>query len=117
MGFIEHFAELYLPQIEAAGGLYNFLTEQMDLEGTFDSLLKGGVKLGPITVLGAKNLLGLTKNLCDQIDRAYLSDPAKVYAMVSDLLDSLINLQISDVPCTKFIDEYGFGDPSRGGTL
>ncbi len=117
MGFIEHFAELYLPQIEAAGGLYNFLTEQMDLEGTFDSLLKGGVKLGPITVLGAKNLLGLTKNLCDQVDRAYLSDPAKVYAMVSDLLDSLINLQISDVPCTKFIDEYGFGDPSRGGTL
>lgn len=117
MGFIDHFAEMYLPQIEAAGGLYNFLTEQMDLEGTFDSLLNGGVKLGGLTVFGSKNLLGLTKNLCDQIDRAYLSDPQKVYDMINELLDALVDLQISDVPCTKFIEEYGFGDPTRGGTL
>ncbi len=117
MGFIEHYAETYLPQIEAEGGLYNFLTKQLDLENLYTSLLKGGVKFGSLTVFGAKNLLGLTKNLCDQIDRAYISDPEKVYALASDLLDELLNIQISDVPCTKFIEEYGFGDPNKGGTI
>ncbi|HBL41561.1 MAG TPA: hypothetical protein DDY98_08420, partial [Ruminococcaceae bacterium] len=116
-GFIDHYAEVYLPAIEAAGGLYNFLTTQMDLEGIFNDLLKGGIKIGSLNVFGTKNIMSFIKELCGQIDQAYLANPQKVYDMAEELLDSILNIQISDVPCTKFMDEYGFGNPNKGGTL
>lgn len=115
------YLDQYLPQIEAAGGLYNFLCEALDLEslidGLFDDLLGGGISFAGITILGTRNALSLIKDLCDQLDKAYVENPDELKAIVENLLDDLLNIPFSDVPCTKFIDRYGFGDASRGGTF
>ncbi len=122
MDLLSYYAlDLYLPQIKQAGGLYNFLNDMLGLEdlidGLFDDLLGGGIGFAGITILGTKNAMGLIKDLCDQIDRTYVENPDELVALVSDLLDGLLDIQVSDIPCTKFLDSYGFGDASKGGTF
>ncbi len=117
MDLAGYYLETYAEEIAAAGGLYNFLCEMLDLETLFDDLLDGGIGFAGITVLGSRNIMGLIKNLCDQIDEAYLSDTDALMEIVSELLDNLLEIQFSEVPCTKFIDKYGFGDETKGGTF
>ncbi len=117
MDLAGYYVEVYGEEIKAAGGLYNFLCEMLDLETLFDDLLGGGIGFAGITLLGSKNIMGLIKDLCDQLDAAYLEDTDVLMELVSELLDNLLNIQFSEVPCTKFIDKYGFGDPTKGGTF
>lgn len=116
-----YYVDSFIPQIKAAGGLYNFLNDMLGLEGLidglFDDLLGGGIGFAGITILGTKNAMGLIKDLCRQIDEAYVEHPEELMAMVSELLDGLLEIKVSDVPCTKFLDTYGFGDSSRGGNF
>lgn len=121
MDLLGYYVDSFIPQIKAAGGLYNFLNDMLGLEGLidglFDDLLGGGIGFAGITILGTKNAMGLIKDLCDQIDKAYVENPDELMSLVSDLLDGLLNIQVSDIPCTKFLDKYGFGDVSKGGTF
>ncbi len=115
------YLDQYLPDIKAAGGLYNFLCDMLDLEGLidglFDDLLGGGISFIGITILGTRNALSLIKDLCDQLDKAYVENPDELKAVVGKLLDDLLGIQLSDIPCTKYLEKYGFGDASHGGTL
>ncbi len=122
MDLVSYYVEdLYLPQIQQANSLYDFLCDELDLEnlidGLFDDLLGGGIGFAGITILGTKNAMGLIKDLCDQIDKAYVENPDELMGMIEELIDGLLGIEITDVPCTKFIDKYGFGDASRGGNL
>lgn len=99
------------------GGLYEFLTGAFDLEGMIDGLLGGGVSLGKLTIFSSKNVMSLIKDLCDQIDKAYLSDPDRLLDILGGVLRPIVEFKVSDVPCTRFIDTYGFGSPDRGGNL
>ncbi len=121
MDLAGYYVDSFVPQIKAAGGLYNFLNDMLGLEelidGLFDDLLGGGIGFAGITILGTKNAMGLIKDLCNQIDKAYVEHPEELMGLVSDLLDGLLEIQVSDIPCTKFLDKYGFGDASRGGNF
>ncbi len=117
MDLLGYYVDTYSVEIKEAGGLYNFLCEMLGLEELIDGLLGGGIGFAGITLIGTKNVMSLIKDLCGQLDKAYLEDPEILMDIVSDLLDDLLNIQFSDVPCTKFIDKYGFGDASRGGTF
>ncbi len=117
MDLAGYYVEIYGEEIKAAGGLYNFLCEALGLEELIDGLLGGGIGFAGITIIGTKNVMGLIKDLCAQLDEAYLKDTDVLMALVSDLLDDLLGMQFSDIPCTKFIDKYGFGDATRGGNF
>lgn len=117
MDLASYYVEVYGEEIKAAGGLYNFLCDALGLEGLIDGLLGGGIGFAGITILGTRNVMGLIKDLCAQLDEAYLKDTDVLMELVSNLLDNLLNIQFSEVPCTKFIDKYGFGDASKGGTF
>lgn len=122
MDLVSYYVEdLYLPQIKEYGSLYKFLCEELDLEnlidGLFDDMLGGGIGFAGITILGTKNAMSLIKDLCNQIDRAYIENPDKLMGMIEDVVDDILEIQISDVPCTKYIEKYGFGDASRGGNM
>lgn len=117
MDLLGYYVDTYSVEIKAAGGLYNFLCEMLGLEELIDGLLGGGIGFAGITIIGTKNVMGLIKDLCGQLDKAYLEDTDVLMGVVSDLLDNLLNIQFSEVPCTKFIDKYGFGDASKGGTF
>lgn len=117
MDLLGYYVDTYSVEIKQAGGLYNFLCEMLGLEEMLDGLLNGGIGFAGITIIGTKNVMGLIKDLCDQLEAAYLEDPDVLMDIVGELLDNLLNIQFSEVPCTKFIDKYGFGDASKGGTF
>ena len=89
----------------------------LDLSAVFDDLLKGGIKLGELEIFTSKNLMNFVEDLGDQLTSSILSDKDALYGYIRNLIDSVLGMQVSDVPCTKFIDTYGFGDPSKPGTL
>ncbi|MBO5359490.1 MAG: metallophosphoesterase [Clostridia bacterium] len=117
MDLLGYYVDTYSVEIKEAGGLYNFLCEMLGLEDLIDGLLGGGIGFAGITLIGTKNVMSLIKDLCGQLEKAYLADPDVLMDIVSDLLDDLLNIQFSEVPCTKFIDKYGFGDAGKGGTF
>ena len=57
------------------------------------------------------------EDLCDQISQLYIDNPENLYDLVEGLVQKLMSIEVSQYPCTKFIDTLGFGDASRPGNL
>lgn len=115
-------AELFMTgifeDIQAQGGLLAYLTGKgIDLAEIVDSALKGGVVIGNTEVFTTKNVMGFIEDLANQIDINYIDNPAKVMDIVYFVTHDLLSMQVSDYPCTNFIDTLGFGDPDKPGTL
>lgn len=100
-------------------GLIPYIEDKanIDLEKTFDELLHGGLMLNNQNIFTAKNVMGLLNDIAKQIEEKFIDDPDYTIALVNELIDAAAALQISDVPCTKFIRDYGFGSTTKGGTL
>ncbi len=103
--------------ISEAGGILEYLElEGIDLEQILSDAF-AGVSLGPIDIFTAENIMALADDLCDQLYDAYLTDVDVLYDLMERVITKLANMQVSEVPCTKFIDTLGFGDASRGGNF
>lgn len=104
--------------IKDEGGLSKFLIDKdINLEDIIDNVLNGGLTVGSIDIFTAKNVMGLVNYLLEQVDRVYINDVDHTQQIINNSLDKLMSLKVSDIPCTRFIDTYGFGDASRAGTL
>ena len=116
MGLIDD----YLPQIQAAGGLYNFLVANgIDLEQIIiDALGTNGLEIGPIEILTVRQNLGsFIRELCGQVDELFVNDIASTKAFVEEILSKLIDFEVSELPATSLIEPLGLGDPNKPGTL
>lgn len=103
--------------ISEAGGILEYLAlEGIDLEAILSDAF-AGVSVGPIDIFTAENIMALADDLCDQLYDAYLTDVDVLYDLMERVITKVANIQMSEVPCTKFIDTLGFGDETRGGTL
>jgi len=51
------------------------------------------------------------------IDRRLFGQPEQLLEVIYGLIDEIVALPVSKLPCTRFIDEFGFGDPDRPGTF
>jgi len=84
-----------------------------DLFGrTFGADMNGGGLAGNIK---ARAKTALRDMLGDLKIPGSLQTP--VFAAVNVLVDKAFALPVSDLPCDRFIDEYGFGDPHKPGTV
>lgn len=103
--------------ISEAGGILEYLElEGIDLEAILSDAF-AGVSVGPIDIFTAENIMALADDLCDQLYDAYLTDVDVLYDLMERVINKVVNIQMSEVPCTKFIDTLGFGDETRGGNL
>lgn len=124
-GFIHNYLRYMLeytllPDIKEAGSLYLYLARSLDLDSVLDGLLKSGSGLGAIKGVTKISLKALIKNICDQVERTYLDGgegTAHLIAVADAAVQKITSLQMSPVPCTKYLNTYGFGDPSRGGNF
>ncbi|MBR5320405.1 MAG: metallophosphoesterase [Clostridia bacterium] len=103
--------------VKDAGGLYNYLSETIGIKeliaGLVDDETIGGI-LGNIGDAAAKALL---YSLCNQLEKEFLKDPDKTMEILDPILDKLLNIEVSDYPCTVFKDTLGFGSGNAKGTL
>jgi len=99
-----------LKRIGEMGGIDAYLKETgtADIGASLRDAL-GDVLAGPLT--------GLIEDLLAQVDTLYINDPARLEALLENVLGKLFRLQVSKLPCTAFIDSLGFGDSRRAGTL
>ncbi|MBQ2829213.1 MAG: metallophosphoesterase [Clostridia bacterium] len=103
--------------ISEAGGILEYLElEGIDLEAILSDAF-AGISVGPIDIFTAENIMLLADDLCDQLYDAYLTDVDVLYDLMERVINKVRDIQISEVPCTKFIDTLGFGDASRGGNM
>jgi len=51
------------------------------------------------------------------IDERIFGQPEKILEALYGVVDELLAMEVSALPCTRFIGEYGFGDPDRPGTF
>ena len=103
--------------ISEAGGILEYLAQEgVDLEQILSDAF-AGITLGPIDIFTAENIMFLADDLCDQLYDTYLTDVNVLYDLMERVITKIVNIQISDVPCTAFIDTLGFGDASRGGNM
>ena len=122
MGIVETYLGGILEDIKASGSVNDYLISMdIDLEkilGDFLSPYLGdGIKLGGYNIFSVENLMWFINDLLGQVYDLYIEDPDALYDVLRDAIEKLVNYQVSDIPCTKFIDTYGFGDPDKPGTL
>lgn len=121
-GIVRSYAGSYIEQINYEGGVVPFLkTMGIDLEeilsGFLEPYIGKGFKIGKYNIFSVDNLMWFINDLCDQVSDAYLKDPEKLYSLVEDIVGKLMSIEVSDKPCTKYIDSLGFGSKEHGGTL
>lgn len=99
--------------VKDAGGLYNYVEQAIGVDTLIGDLV-GSEIVGDISA-GAIKLLLVA--LFNQVDNRYLSDPDKTLEILDPMLDKLLNIEVSDYPCTVFKDTLGFGSTGEKGTL
>ena len=124
LGIVKHYLGNILADIQTAdGGILGYLKTQFDLDlrGILEGFLKpyigDGIKVGKTTVFNMDNIMWFIEDLLDQVNELYIKDPQKLYDVLEPAVQKLMDLQVSEKPCTKFIGNYGFGDKTKPGTL
>lgn len=99
--------------VKDAGGLYKYLTNMLDFNELMTGLI-GNEILGNVSAVAIK---GLLRSLCNQLEAAYLTDYDATVEKVSEILDTFLDVEVSDYPSTAFKDTLGFGSEGDKGTI
>ena len=109
--------EKYSDKFADAGMVAGLKGMGLDIEGLLKGFFGDGLKIGDTELFTTKNLMGFIEDLLNQIYDNYLKDPQKTSEYLVNSIDKLLKVQVSDLPNTRFIDEYGFGDRNKPGTF
>ena len=122
MALINSFIYKYIDGIKECGSIGEFLkTMNLDLEAILGNFLSpyigDGIKLGGYNIFSVDNIMWFINDLLDQVYELYIKDEQKLYSLLEYVVNELSTITVSDVPCTKYIEEFGFGDKNRPGNL
>lgn len=109
----------YFDGMRAEGSIVDYLEKELDfdIEATINSYLMGGIYINGTSVLSGENVMSFLYDIDAQLMEKYIYPKNETYALIKDVLRAALDTKVSDIPCTKFIDTYGFGDPTKGGTI
>ncbi len=118
-GILKSTLDKYINGIRAEGSIVKYVEKELgiDIENTINSYLFGGIRLDGEIVLSGENVMSFLNDLDSQLMTKYINNKQETYGVIKDALRNLLDAEVSDVPCTKFIDSYGFGSTAHGGTL
>ncbi|MBQ6065201.1 MAG: hypothetical protein IJK89_00120 [Clostridia bacterium] len=105
--------------IVRAGGVKAYVEKLfgVDIRSAVVSAVGTGIRLGPVTVLNSSNVLSFIDDLDESIMQSYVRQPSRLYEALGRAVKAFVELKVSDVPCKKYLNAYGFGSKDRGGTL
>ena len=122
MALVKSMISKYIVSIQEAGSIGEFLkTMNLDLEKIISDFLSpyigNGIKLGGYNIFSVDNIMWFIDDLLGQIYDLYIADDEQLYSLLGIIINDITSFTVSDVPCTKYIEEYGFGDKNKPGTL
>ena len=106
--------------IQEAGGLYAYLEASgIDLEKIIiDALGTNGFEVGSVEIFTvSSNIMSFIKDLCAQVDEAYINNPDHVMEVIDGVVTKALNYQVSDYKCTKFYEAMGMESKNEKGTF
>lgn len=109
-----------IPGVQSAGSLDAFVNAYYgnSLTNILNEMMGGGINLLDVIVFfDASNIMGLLEDMFEQAQTGILSDADILADTLYKRLYTFFNTNISSVPCTAFLDTYGFGNKSKGGSL
>ena len=98
---------------------YLRLKRGIDVEALLNGYMGRGINiLGTLTFFDASNLMNLLENsIFPQLQDKFLTSPDTIPDILYPNLKRLFEAQITSVPCSKFLDRYGFGEAEGHGTV
>lgn len=109
-----------IPGVQTSGSLDAFVNAYYGdtLTNIINEAIDGGLNLFDIVVFfDATNIMNLLEDMFEQAQSGILSDIDALTDTIYKRLYTFFNTNISSVPCTAFIDSYGFGNRYSGGSL
>ncbi len=123
MAIVKGFLGSYVEDIKESGSITEFLkTMNIDLEQILRDFLspyigQNGIAFGNVKIFTVDNLMWFIDDLLGQIYDLYIAEPDNLYNLLEELITEICSIQVSELPCTKYIEDYHFGDASRPGNL
>ncbi len=105
--------------IRAAGSIIGYLEETMelDIKQTISDFIYGGLSFSGYEVLTENTIMAFLQDIDKQVMDKYINNPDYTFAIIESAITNVVNTQISEVPSTKHIDTFGFGNKNSGGTI
>lgn len=118
-GILKSTLDKYVNGFRKEGSIVKYLEKELDIdiEELINGYLFGGIYFEGSSILSGKNAMNFLNDLDRQLMELLIYPKEQTYQLIKDTLRKLLDAEISDVPCTKYIDIYGFGDTEKGGTL
>lgn len=115
-----YLSSVLIPGIKTAGTVEGFISSYygISLSEKINELIGGGLNLFDMVIIfDASNIMNMLEDVFEQFQSTFLQDSETLAEICYKRFSTIFNAQISSVPSTSFIDSYGFGDKSGGGTL
>lgn len=115
-----YLSSVLIPGVENSGTVENFISAYygISLTDKINELIGGGLNLFDMVVIfDASNIMNMLEDVFQQAQSSFLQNPETLADICYERFTTIFNAQISSVPCTSFIDSYGFGDNTKGGTV
>lgn len=107
----------YSGEFEEKGFIPALADMGLDLEGILRGYLGDGLKIGDVNIFSVDNILMFINDLYEQIYALYLEDPEATAEYLRGAIEKILSVQVSELPCTRFLEEYGVGDANKPGDL
>ncbi len=123
LNIVKSFLGGYVDDIKESGSITAFLkTMNLDLEQILRDFLspyigENGIAFAGVKIFTVDNLMWFIDDLLGQVYDLYIAEPDNLYLLLEQLVTDLGNVKVSDIPCTKYIEDYNFGDANRPGNL
>lgn len=123
MGIVKNYLLPYVDKISQAGSILQFLKTDfdLDLKALLGNLLYDyigdGVQVLGVNLFSVDNIMWFIEDLLSQIQALYIDNPENLLSLIEAVIHKLGSLELSEIPCTKFIDTFHFGDASTPGTF
>lgn len=109
-----------IPGVNANGTLDDFVRVQYGVSVTdlLNEKLNGGITLfDSITLFNADNIVNMLEDMFAQAQSGLLKDSNTIAQLCYNRLKTVFDEEISKTHCTEFINTYGFGNRTQGGTI
>lgn len=122
MGIVKTYLGGVVNDIRAAGSVDEYL-KSLDVDlgaiigGFLEPYIGSGIALGGYNIFSVDNIMWFVNDLLSQVYDLYIANPDDLFNLIDSLVDGLLSIQVSEFPCTKFIERLNFGDATRPGNL
>lgn len=118
VGAIEEKLTYIIEETNKTGSIVSYIEKKLGVNlEEFITQYFDGLKIGEYELFSAKNLTSFANDILSQFTNRYLTSEEFREKFVTSIVEKLSKIEVSTLPCDKFIDTIGFGSKDKPGTF